>query len=86
MAGKKHQREDDLECWTADLDVRQVHEVLGDVHDKLVHESWCDVVSVHGVVEVVPVTYHHHVQSRLLAVLRTEYVGVLVLLTGGDPG
>ena len=36
------------------LDVGQVHEVLGDVNNKFVHESGSDVESIHGVVEVVP--------------------------------
>lgn len=38
-----------------DLDVRQGHEVLGDVNNKLVHESRGNVESFHGVVKVVSV-------------------------------
>jgi hypothetical protein len=36
------------------LDVRQGHEVLGDVNNKLVHEGRCNVKTIHVVVQVVP--------------------------------
>lgn len=36
------------------LDVRQVHEVLGDVDDQLLHEGGGDVETVLGVVEGEP--------------------------------
>lgn len=35
------------------LDIWQGHEVLGDVNNKLVHESRSNVESIHGVVQVV---------------------------------
>ena len=35
------------------LNVREVQEVLGDVNNKLVHESWGEVKSSHCVVEIV---------------------------------
>lgn len=39
---------------TANLDVWQGHEILGNVNNKLVHESRSNVESIHGVVHVIP--------------------------------
>ena len=36
------------------LDVRQGHEVLGDVNNKLVHECRSNIETIHVVVQVVP--------------------------------
>jgi len=36
------------------LDVRQGHEVLGDVNNKLVHKSRSNVKTVHVVIQVIP--------------------------------
>lgn len=40
--------------YDTDLDVRQVHEVLSDVNNKLVHESRSNVETILHVVHVVP--------------------------------
>ena len=42
------------------LNVWQVHEVLGDVNNKLVHEFPGYIKSFHRVVHVVPENYYHH--------------------------
>jgi len=41
------------------LNVRQVHEVLGDVNNKLVHKALGYVISVHFVVQTVPENHYH---------------------------
>jgi hypothetical protein len=38
------------------LDVRQGHEVFGDMDHKLVHESWSYVETIHNVIHVVSET------------------------------
>ena len=43
----------EVRCYI-DLDVRQAHEVLGDMNNKLVHESRSNVETIHVVVQVVP--------------------------------
>lgn len=47
-------RKKQLRSLEADLDVREGHEVLGDMNYKLVHEGRRNVESIHGVVKVVP--------------------------------
>jgi uncharacterized Zn finger protein len=40
------------------LNVRQAHEIFGDMNHKLVHESWSYVKPIHVVIQVVSETHN----------------------------
>jgi hypothetical protein len=56
------------------LDIRQAHEVLGDVNNKLVHESRSNVETIHVVVQVVPKAQSpSHVHNQTCPQLQTKW-------------
>jgi hypothetical protein len=56
------------------LDIRQAHEVLGDVNNKLVHESRSNVETIHVVVQVVPKAQSpNHVHNQTCPQLQTKW-------------
>ena len=56
------------------LNVREGHEVLADVNNKLVHEGRCNVQTIYGVVQVVSKLCNHKLINKAKAIENGLYL------------